>query len=255
MCYRCSAFLFIFFYCFNAVAETALVAVASNMSHTIQEIAAEFKQQTGADVSLSFGSSGTLTHQIINGSPHELFLSADSNYIARLIEEKNISSETRIYAIGRLCLFIPNRSSFRNTTDFTQLVQRISFGKFNKIAIANPATAPYGRATMISLQSLGIWSFDMRKLVIAENVSQSTQFALTSSVDLAFIPYSHSLLNNVKARGQCLKVPGHLHPPIIQKMMLTQSAGDIAKSFFEFMMSSTAHSILAKHGYGLPNNS
>ncbi len=247
-------FCLCFIMSFESSADTAVIAVASNMSHAIQEIADTFKKEKRLQVKLSFSSSGNLSRQIIKGAPFELFLSANVDYVSRLVKQNKTLTSRKTYAIGQLCLFVPNQSSLSDTGNLDIIFRKLVFGHYNKLALANPELAPYGSASITTLRSAGMWAFDRNKLVLAENISQSTQFGLTASVDLAFIPYSHALLKKVSQKGQCYRIPEHMHQPIVQEMVLLKSAGETAKSFYDYMGSNTAQRILSEHGYVLPKH-
>ena len=235
-----------------AKADSALVAVSSNMSHAIKDIANQFEQHTSHKLKLSFGSSGNLTHQILNGSPHELFLSANADYVNELKTKNKTLPNNKTYAIGSLCAYIPHGSHLKSISHFEKLLTKILFGQFQKLVVANPLIAPYGNAAIETLQNSGVWSFDQSKLVIAENASQATQFAYKTPVDMAFIPLSHYKVEKIRSKGKCIEIPSHLHQPIEQQMVLTRKASNVAKLFYNFMTSDTAQSILINYGYHLP---
>ena len=232
--------------------DAAVIAVASNLSHAIRDIGNTFTAQTQQQLKFSFGSSGHLALQIAKGSPHEVFLSANTHYISELQRLDKTINKAIVYARGRLCLFVPRKSGFYHTENIHTILRLIQFDHYRKIAIANPELAPYGLAAFQTLQSLGVWGFDPRKLVIGENINQATQFALTQTVDLGFIAKSHANLQAVQENGKCMTVPEHLHKPIDQSMILTQHAGTTARAFFDFMISNYAQDILIQHGYQLP---
>ncbi len=127
------------------------------------------------------------------------------------------------------------------------------FNHYKKFALANPQTAPYGQAALETLRNMGLWSFDGKKIVIAENISQTTLFGLTAAVDFAFIPSSHCHLKRISNTGVCIRVPNQLYKPIIQTMVLTKFSDQASEDFFNFMSSDSATKILKKHGYSLPN--
>ncbi|MFZ3342947.1 MAG: molybdate ABC transporter substrate-binding protein, partial [Terriglobales bacterium] len=135
---------FIFLLCASAFAQKITVAAASDMSAALPEIVAAYSKKTGQTVKLSFGASGNLTNQIRNGAPFDVFFSADESYPQQLIDEGLASGSTLYrYAVGRLVLWVPNDS----TLDLSKLgIKALLDPSVKKIAIANPATAPYGRA-------------------------------------------------------------------------------------------------------------
>ncbi len=243
--------LLLLIYTLQVNADTPIVAVASNMSFTAEAIRERFKTETGQSIKLSFGSSGNLTRQILQGAPFQVFLAADSSYTRRLSQQEKTLVKPEPYAVGRLCLFIPEKSSLSGIENINIITNKLTRGHFTKLAIANPELAPYGHAAITTLQRIGIWAVDRNKLVLGENVSQTTQFTLTGAVDAGFIPYSHAIMANIKNKGRCFPVPDHWHEPIVQEMALLKNAGETAKSFYTFLKSSSAQKLLLLHGYGL----
>lgn len=243
--------LLLLFFSNQINADTPVIAVASNMSFAAEALGKAFTDETGQSIKLSFGSSGNLTRQILQGAPYELFIAADASYTQRLYDEGKTLLEPVAYAEGKLCLFIPKKSSFNNIDNINVIISKLTHGQFNKLAIANPELAPYGRASVAALQRVGVWALDNSKLVLGENVSQTTHFTLSGSVDAGFIPYSHAIMPNIKTRGKCLPVPDDWHKPIVQEMALLNNAGETAKLFFSFLTSDSARKLLLQYGYTL----
>lgn len=236
----------------KTAAEQILVAVSSNMSHAMQDISKAYSEHSKHTLKLSFGSSGNLAHQIINGAPHQIFLSANTDYIKKLQQANRTAKKEKVYALGQLSIYVPKESSFTEKMTLNSIYHGVTFNHYSKFAIANPKTAPYGQAAIETLRNLGLWSFDVKKIVVAENISKTTLFGLTSAVDFAFIPRSHCHLKRVINNGICISVPEQLHNPIIQTMVLTKSANEASEDFFNFMSSDSAINLLTKHGYSLP---
>ena len=156
--------------------ETTNVAVATNFYVTAQTLEREFEKQSNYDISLISGSTGQLYAQIKNGAPYDIFLSADQDRAVKLVEE-GLANERFTYAMGRLVLWRPENKMVS--------LETLMAGNFKRLAIANPALAPYGRAAQEVIATLDISD----KIVMGENVGQVYSLIKTGNADLGFIAY------------------------------------------------------------------
>ncbi len=219
-----------------------IVAAASSLTDAFNEMGRRFTEKTGIRVTFSYGATGDLAHQIENGAPFDLFASADAEHTDALIEKKYLQSETRsLFATGRLVLW-----RAKGGNGFA-LPEDVADSRFKRIAIAKPDAAPYGRAAVETLKSLGIWRQVEPKIVYAQTVAQAKQFAATGNADAAFIP-----LSLVSAgEGEFVMVDERAHAPIthtITVVKVTKQEG-AARLFIEFLMSVEGQTILEAYGY------
>jgi molybdate transport system substrate-binding protein len=233
-------------------AEVPVIAAAANLSFALPEIAAAFERSTGRRVKLSFGSSGNLARQIVQGGPYELFLSADEERVRFVFEQGRSVDGGSVYAIGRLALFAPNGSPVAADPELAGLAAAVGTGSVQRVAIASPELAPYGAAAREVLIRRGLWDALQGKLAIGENVSQTAQFALTGAVQVAFIPYSIVRAPTLQGKGSAALIPETLHAPIRQRMVLIKGAGDTARAFHAFMEGGEARAILDRYGFTAP---
>lgn len=216
------------------------VASAANFYHTLNKIKNQFEAQTGHKVTIIRGSTGKLYSQIMYGAPYDLFLSADSKRAEKLVQQgKAMNDRVEVYAIGQVVLWRPDSDSSQELHD--KLVE----GKFKKLAIANPKTAPYGRAAIEALKSMEIYAEVKPKLVYAENIAQALQFVQSGAADLGLVARAH--VNH----DIFWEVDTYQHKPIAQKMLVLKQSKqkDVANSFYEFIKSEAALSIIKADGY------
>jgi len=235
-----------------ASAQEITVAAAADMSAALPQLVEAYTKKTGRTVKLSFGASGNLTNQIRNGAPFDVFFSADEEYPQQLISEGLASKDTLYrYAIGRLVLWVPNDSPL----DLSKIgIQALLDPSVKKISIANPATAPYGRAAAAALRHFGIYDQVSSRLVLGENVSQAAQFVESGNAQAGLIALSHALAPAMKDKGRYWTVPLDAYPTLNQAaVVLSRSKqGDAARSFLEFLRSPEAASLLTSYGFSLP---
>lgn len=226
-----------------AAAQEVQAAVAANFTEPAKEIAAAFTQATGRKVALSFGSSGQFYAQIAHGAPYEVFLSADAERPAKAEAEGLAAPGTRFtYAVGRLVLY----SRTPGLVDGEGRVLRS--GRFQKLAIADPATAPYGAAAVQTLQKLGLRDQLKTKLVQGTSITQAYQFVATGAAELGFV--AQSQLAGVQG-GSRWRVPEADHAPIEQQAVLLKAgaADPAAKAFLDFLKGPRARAIIRSYGY------
>ena len=228
------------------------VAAAADLSSALPELAANYQKQAGVVVRLSFGSSGNLTQQIKNGAPFDLFFSADEDYPKQLTQAglAEVSLVQR-YARGQLVLWIPAGSPLDLEHRGLEVLADPSV---QKIAIANPQHAPYGRAAETALKHAGVYDKIAGKLVLGENVSQAAQFVQSGNAQAGLIPLSHALAPGMKDKGRYWAVPADLYPELNQAaVLLTRSPHKKeATGFLDYLKTPEARSILQRWGFAVP---
>jgi len=229
-----------------AFAADTQVAVAANFTAPAKDIAAAFKAATGDTAVLSFGSSGQFYTQISQGAPFEVFLSADADRPKKAEHDGLAAPGSRFtYAIGRLVLF----SKTPGLVDGAGAV--LTQGDFDKLAIANPASAPYGAAAVETLKSMGVYDRLAPKIVQGESITQAYQFVETGAAQLGFVAQSQ-VIN--EAGGSRWLVPAADYAPIEQQAVLLHTGDNnpAAKAFIAFLKSPAAIAIIKRYGYEVP---
>jgi molybdate transport system substrate-binding protein len=219
------------------------VAVAANFTAAMKEIAAGFLQSTGHTALLSFGSTGKLYTQIVNGAPFAVFLAADQKRPRRL-EAEGEASGRFTYAVGKLVLW----SAKPGTVDAEGKV--LAEGNFARLAIANPKTAPYGAAAMEVMDHLGLTTKLTPRLVRGDSIAQAHQFVATGNAELGFVALAQVALSPEGSRWQ---VPQTLYTPIRQDAVLLKN-GDgqpAAGALMEYLQGTEARAVIERCGYGV----
>ncbi len=232
--------------------QPPLIAGAADLQFALEEIARRFQAETGQPVRLSLGSSGNITRQIEQGSPVELFLSADEAFVFRLAEGGHARDRGELYAIGRIVLFTPPGSPLRTADGLEAVRTGLDAGQVRRFAIANPEHAPYGRAAEEALRATGLWDRLRPHLVLGENVAQATQFAIAGGSQGGIVAYSLVLAPAMANRGTFALIPDTLHAPLRQRMVLTRRAGPVAERFYAYMQEPAAREIMRRYGFVLP---
>jgi molybdate transport system substrate-binding protein len=232
---------------------TPTVAAAADLQFVLTDIAERFAIEHGDRVELVFGSSGTLTRQIQDGAPFELFLSADEAFVDRLVQAGLTRDRGALYAIGRIVLFAPPRSPLVASEGFDGLARLIEGRRVPRFAIANPEHAPYGAAAQQALRKHGLWDALQPALVLGENVSQAAQFATTGNAVGGIIAYSLALAPALQEQGTYALIPDADHAPLRQRMVLLGRAGPVAERFYRYLQEPAARTMLERYGFALPD--
>jgi molybdate transport system substrate-binding protein len=226
-----------------AHAANTNVAVAANFTEPSREIAQLFKSKTGDEAVLSFGSTGQFYTQITQGAPFQVFLSPDQSTPKKLADGGlAVADSLFTYAVGKLILFSRSPGLMMGE-------QTLREAKFNKIAIANPATAPYGAAAVETMKALGVYDALASKIVQGENIAQTFQFVDTGNAEVGFVALSQAI---ARQGGSRWAVPPNLYGAIRQDAVLLRSGTDseAAKAFLAFLKGPEAHSVIERYGYG-----
>lgn len=229
-------------------ADEVQVAVAANFTAQIDEIGKAFNKATGHQLKVSTGASGKFYAQIKNGAPFQVFLSADEEKPAQLEKDGLAVQGSRFtYAIGKLVLW----SADPAVVDAKGQV--LVKNQFNKLAIANPKTAPYGEAAMETLGALKLKSLLEPKMVMGENISQTYQFVATGNAEIGFVALSQVTKDNKITSGSAWVVPEKLYSPIRQDAVLLVNGKDsaAARQLLIFLKGAEATKVIKSYGYGV----
>ncbi len=228
------------------------VAAAADLNYALADIARAFEKQTGAEVVISFGSSGNLANQIRNGAPFDIFLSADTSYVRQLEQDgSTVPGSLYVYSVGRLVLWVARNSPL----DLEKRgMEALLDPSVQKVAIANPAHAPYGRAAGAALKHFSLYDRVAPKFVLGENIAQAAQFVLSGNAEAGIIALSLASAPEMAARGRSWQLPEDSYPRLEQAAVLLRNAKDpaAAQRFLEFLKSAESRDILRRYGFTVP---
>ena len=233
-----------------AFAQTSTVAIAANMKDAFNEIAIAFKAGGKPEIRVVYGSSGNFAAQIMNGAPFNLFIAADEHFPLELFKNGKTVDEGAIYAIGKLALIAKTSSGIRLADSKTEIARAIV--RANKVAIAKPELAPYGKAAVEYLKAEGLWDLAKDKLVYADNIGATTTYVMSGAADIGFTALSLAKSPEVTKQTSFLLVDTKLYEPIKQRMVLIKGAPQESVDLYRFMQGPQAKSILQKYGYTTP---
>ncbi|HFU74503.1 MAG TPA: molybdate ABC transporter substrate-binding protein [Helicobacteraceae bacterium] len=229
----------------NVYAGEITVAVSANVSYAIDALKEAFvKQHPQVEVRIILGSSGKLRAQIEHGAPYGIFLSANVDYPASLYENGMGVEAPCVYAQGSLAMLSVT------ALDISKGMKLLSDSSIKTIAMANPKTAPYGKATLQALKQAHVYDQVVSKIIYGESISQTVAYTVNAA-DIGFIATSALFTPHMQAYQEgvhWIRVNNKLYEPIEQGMLLLNSTPEY-RLFYDFMLSDTAQNILAAYGY------
>lgn len=228
------------------------MAVATNFVHAAEDLVAAFSAGPGAAHRIRLASASTGKHyaQIRNGAPFDVFLAADQARPERLVEDGLARAGARVtYAIGSIVLW-----SASDKLSVTNGEAALRGARFRRLAIANPALAPYGVAARQVLTSLALLPALEPKLVYGQNIGQTHALVASGNAELGFIARSQWLMMRGNAAGSVWTPPPRSFDPIRQDGMLLRRAerNEAAVAFMEFLVSAAGKRIIRDAGYEVP---
>ncbi len=237
--------------CSVAVSARPLtVAVAANLKYAFDDLAVEFRKETGIEVQGVFSSSGKITAQVMNGAPFDVFISADTEFPNALYKDGFAVFRPKVYAYGVLVLWT------RKEFDLSKGLPLLTDANIQKIAIANPKLAPYGQAAMQALESAKLDKAVEPKLVYGESITQAMQFVDSGAADIGFVAKSLVSAPELTGKGKWIDVPKTSYQPIAQAVVVlkhsAETQSESAHKFVNFLFTPKARAIFSKFGYGLP---
>ena len=237
------------------VAETHVlrVAAAANLKPVFDRLQKPFQDQhPHVDLQVTYGSSGRFYAQLSQQAPYDLFFSADAAYPDRLIQQGSADRASRfVYAAGRLAVWVRHDSPL----DVQRLgIHVVADPSVQRIAIAHPRHAPYGRAAEAALDHFGVRREVEGRLVMAENVAQAAQYVQSRAADVGIIALSLAKAPPMQAAGRHRAVPAEAHPAIEQVAvaMVRSQQRSAADALAAFVAGPQGQRMLAEFGYAVP---
>lgn len=237
----------------QAPRATLTVVAAADLRGVFDELKAAFEaKHPGTALQASFGASGSLTAQILQGAPYDLFLAADSGFPEQLQKAGLVTAEGPFpYALGSLTLWVRKDLGLDPAQDGLKVLLNPAL---KKIATANPQTAPYGRAGEAALKRAGLFEAVRPRLVFADNIAQAAQYLQAGTAEAGLISFSQADHPALRGAGRLWRVPADAYPPLVQAGVVLKRTPhpEQANAFRAFLTGPEGQAILARHGFGKP---
>ncbi|HEY4244119.1 MAG TPA: molybdate ABC transporter substrate-binding protein [Kofleriaceae bacterium] len=222
------------------------IAAAADLTKAFDEVGKAFATKTGIKAEVSYNSSGVLAKQIAQGAPYFLFAAANKDFVDQAVASGKCDAATVTqYAQGEVVVWTPDG------IDPPKTLADLADARFSKIALANPETAPYGRAAKQALEHAGVWDQLKDKIVLADNVQATMLYARRKEAQAALVALSLAVVTD---GGKALPVDKTLYDPLVQELVVcgTGTEAEHAKQFAAFVASPEGREIMTRYGFELP---
>jgi molybdate transport system substrate-binding protein len=233
----------------DSMSQRVNIAAAADLRYAMDEILKEYKKHNpDADIIVSYGSSGKFYQQLLQGAPFDLFFSADMMYAQRLYAQGLTTAPPQIYALGYIVLWSSKLDVSRGLTSLLD-------PKIKRVAMANPAHAPYGQRADECLKYYRLYDKLKHKLVFGENIAQAAQFAQSGNAEAGIIALSLALAPSMLKTGKYFLIDEKSYSPLEQGfVMMKQSAtNDQSARFVAFISGKVGRDIFRKYGFTYPD--
>ena len=194
----------------------------------------------------SFGASSSLARQIESGSPADLFVSADSEWMDYLEQRGLMRPRTRRNLVGNRLVLVAPADSNVTLAITPKFAIRAALGQ-GRLATGDPDSVPVGRYARAALTTLGVWDSVADRLVRADNVRGALMFVARGEAPLGIVYETDARAEpGVRTVGV---FPTGSHPSIVYPVALTTSAAADAERFEAFLMSEDAHRVFVALGF------
>lgn len=224
-------------------AATIKVAAAADLRSVMTAIQPALDARCQTRTTFVFGSSGQLKNQVEAGAAFGLFLSADSQY-PRDLAEKGLVVPNGVasYGVGRIV--VATRAGLEPATSLEGLTR----SEIRRVAIANPAHAPYGRAAKQALESAGLYDAIEKKLVFGENIRQTTDYVEKGDADAAIVALALVIKGSPAAYTL---IDSSLHQPIEQGGAVIKGSGAelTGRCLLQYLLDPEGQAALEDYGF------
>ena len=229
-------------------AQSVTIAAAADLRNAMGELVKTYKESNpNAKIEPIYGASGNFYQQLVNKAPFDMFFSADHNFAVKLKEQGLTIGEPKVYAIGHLVLW-------SSLLDVSKGLDILKSDKVNKISIANPEVAPYGKRAVECLAYYKLDQVVKDKIVKGDNVSQAAQFVLTGNAEVGLIALSLALSPEMSAKGNYYLIDQKSYSQLDQSYVILKQAenNQEVQKFVKFLGTDKALKIFSKFGFNMP---
>jgi molybdate transport system substrate-binding protein len=229
----------------------AIIFAAASLKNALDAINAEWQKETGKKVIIVYASSPSLSKQIEQGAPAQMFLSADLDWMDYLAGKNLIKAETRSNLLGnRIVLISP-----KDKAQPVEIKAGFDLAKIlgdGRLAMANVVSVPGGKYGKAALENLGVWASVAHKIAQAENVRAALLLVSRGEAQAGVVYRTDATADaNVKIIGT---FPENTHLPIIYPVALTATATHPdAAAFLVYLKSAKAKPLFEAQGFNVLN--
>ena len=236
-------------------ADKITVFAAASLGDALADASDAWEESTGHSITLVLAGSSTLARQIEAGAPADVFVSANTDWMAWLTKNGRVAPGTlRDIASNRLVIVAsdPGAQSDAVVSEATDIVADL--GEDGRLAIALPDAVPAGIYARDALVSLGHWDKVARRLAPTDNVRAALALVALGEAPLGVVYATDALADDrVVVAGV---FPAESHPPIrYPAAVLDEGARpDLALDFLDWLSAEGGQSTFANRGFLPPGD-
>jgi molybdate transport system substrate-binding protein len=233
-----------------SAASDVVVFAAASLKNALDDVNAQWRRDTGKSAVISYAASSALARQIEQGSPADVFISADLDWMDYLQKQALIKPDTRANLLGNRIVLVAEKNSKLTTVDITPGFDLAGLLGSGRLAMADVAAVPAGKYGKAALERLGVWPSVEKKVAQAENVRAALILVSRGETPLGIVYATDAAVEpNVKIVGT---FPDDTHPPIIYPVALTKGATNPdAAAFLAYLSSPAAKPLFEKQGFSV----
>ncbi len=222
------------------------VFAAASLTNVLQELGDEFTKDSSIPVRFSFAASSALARQIENGSPADVFFSADLEWMDYLQARKLIQPATRHDVLGNQLVLIAPTESKVALKIAPHFALAATLGK-GRLATGDPDSVPVGRYAREALTNLGVWDDVSARLVRADSVRSALAFVARGEAALGIVYATDALIEkNVRVVDA---FPADSHSAIVYPIALTTAAKPDAAKFLAYIRGPAGEVVFKHYGF------
>ena len=227
--------------------DTILVSVAASLSGAVDQVAKEFKRETGVRVVVNTAGSQILATQIVEGAQVDVFVSADERQMFRTVSAGRIDGSRLVNLLSnQLVIVMPSDRESRISD-----VEALADPSIRRIALGDPEAVPVGVYSKQYLVSVDLWDAVAPKVIPTRSARAVLRAVESGSVDAGFV-YRTDAMSSQEA-VVVYDVESNLGPRIVYLAAVTTNAPNPsgAVQFFDFIQRSAAQQLFERLGFVL----
>ncbi|MFQ6372313.1 molybdate ABC transporter substrate-binding protein [Shewanella sp. YIC-542] len=228
--------------------EKITVFAAASLTNALTDIGHDFDKANGTDTVFSFASSSTLSRQVVQGAPAEVFLSANQKWMDYLVENQAVDSASRITLLHNALVLIAPKSSPINEVSISASWNLQKAVGSSRLAVGDPDHVPAGRYGKQSLEKLGLWAQAEPLLARSNSVRAALALVERGEAQLGIVYATDAQISN---KVKTLAVfPEKSHKPISYPVALVNKQPTAAaKAFYDYLQTDAAKAVFSKYGF------
>jgi molybdate transport system substrate-binding protein len=227
-----------------------IVFAAASLKEALDEVATQFTEMSGTEVSVSYGGSSALARQIQYGAPAQIFLSANAAWMDVVQQEGLLVPESRLDLLGNRLVLIAgiDLDVSLDVSPDMDLSNALNGGRLAMALVDAVPAGIYGRA---ALRSLGVWEQVQGQTAQTDNVRAALRLVSVGAAPLGIV-YATDAAADPRVRSLGV-FPDYSHPPILYPVArLARDDTASVRAFYDYLTGASARTVFDRYGFVTP---